>query len=316
VKTGWSRREFAALAAGTVAVPFGAIRSSAAAITAQDVIDRIKKDVGVDWNPETVDTFKAGDPASPLTGIAVTNLATLSVLDRAVKVRSNLIITCEPTFYGRVDRPTPPAGRGTGGTVAPAAAAEASTAAPPPRPDPVFAAKRDFIARHRLVVWRFSDHWRRRTPDPFAQGLADTLGWSRFRSQTDPSRVSIPPTTLAALALSLKKKLDARGGIRVVGDGRLVVQTVGLLPATTAIQAALKMLPNVDVIIAGEVREWESVEYVRDHVTAGEKKALITIGRLLSEEPGMKLCARWLQGIVPEVRTNWIANGDPYWRPA
>ena len=182
MRTGWSRREFAALAAGTVAAPFVVTRSSAAALTAQDVVDRIKKHVGVDWNPETVDTFKAGDPASPVTGIAVTSLATLSVLDRAVKAGSNLIITCEPTFYARADRPTPPAGRGAGGAAAPAAAAEARTAAPPPRPDPVFAAKQDFIARHRLVVWRFSDHWRRRTPDPFAQGLADALGWSRFRS--------------------------------------------------------------------------------------------------------------------------------------
>jgi putative NIF3 family GTP cyclohydrolase 1 type 2 len=316
VTTGWSRREFAALAAGTVAAPFAFVRSSAAPITAQDVVDRIKKHVGVDWNAETVDTFKAGDPASAVTGVAVTSMATLSVLDRAVKGGSNLIITCEPTFYTRADRPTPPAGRGAGGAAAPAAVAEARPAAPPPRLDPVFAAKQDFIARHRLVVWRFSDHWRRRTPDPFAQGLADALGWSRFRSETDPSRVSVPATTLAALASYLKKRLDARGGIRIVGDERLTVQTVGLLPATTAIQAGLKMLPNVDVIIAGEVREWESVEYVRDHVSAGEKKALITIGRVLSEEPGMNLCARWLQGIVPEVRTNWIANGDPYWRPA
>ena len=128
--------------------------------------------------------------------------------------------------------------------------------------------------------------------------------------------MSIPATTLAALALYLKKKLDARGGIRVVGDERLAVQTVGLLPATTAIQAALKMLPTVDVIIAGEVREWESVEYVRDHVTAGEKKALITIGRVLSEEPGMNLCADGCRRSCPRSGRHWIANGDPYWRPA
>ena len=84
MKTGWSRREFAALAAGTVAAPVSVARSSAKALTAQDVVDRIKKQVGVDWNPETVDTFKAGDPASPVTGNAVTSLATLSVLDRAI----------------------------------------------------------------------------------------------------------------------------------------------------------------------------------------------------------------------------------------
>ena len=51
---------------------------------------------------------------------------------------------------------------------------------PPPPPDPVFSAKDAFIKKHNLVVWRFSDHWRLRTPDPFAQGLANVLGWSKF----------------------------------------------------------------------------------------------------------------------------------------
>jgi hypothetical protein len=60
----------------------------------------------------------------------------------------------------------------------------------------------------------------------------------------------------------------------VVGDPQLKVQKIGLLPGTTPIQAALSLLPSVDAVIAGEVREWESVEYVRDKVTAGEKKAL------------------------------------------
>ena len=61
------------------------------------------------------------------------------------------------------------------------------------------------------------------------------------------------------------------------------------------------MLPNVDAIVAGEVREWESVEYVRDKVFAGEKKGLILVGRVVSEEPGMAICADWLKTFVPEV---------------
>ena len=61
------------------------------------------------------------------------------------------------------------------------------------------------------------------------------------------------------------------------------------------------MLPNVDVIVAGEVREWETVEYVRDKVFAGEKKGLILVGRVVSEEPGMAICADWLKTFVPEV---------------
>ena len=47
------------------------------------MIERIKKEVGVPWRAETVDTFKAGDPNTPVTGVAVTMMATLDVLQRA-----------------------------------------------------------------------------------------------------------------------------------------------------------------------------------------------------------------------------------------
>jgi hypothetical protein len=117
------------------------------------------------------------------------------------------------------------------------------------------------------------------------------------------------------LSLDVGKRLNGRGGIRVVGDPRTRVQTVGLLPGTTPIQASLRMLPAVDAIVAGEVREWESVEYARDTVTAGGKKGLILVGRILSEGPGMKVCAQWLRTIVPELAATWIPSGDPYWRP-
>jgi hypothetical protein len=76
------------------------------------------------------------------------------------------------------------------------------------------------------------------------------------------------------------------------------------------------MLPDVDVIIAGEVREWESVEYVRDQAFSGAHKGLILVGRVVSEEPGMELCANWLKTFISEVPIRHIAAGDPYWRPA
>ena len=95
-----------------------------------------------------------------------------------------------------------------------------------------------------------------------------------------------------------------------------MMRRIGLLPGTTSIQAALRMLPNVDAIVAGEVREWESVEYVRDKVFAGEKKGLILVGRIVSEEPGMEVCANWLRSFVPEVPIRHIPAGDPYWRPS
>jgi putative NIF3 family GTP cyclohydrolase 1 type 2 len=299
-----SRREFAALAAAAAVAPFAGAKSvSAAAMTAEEVIARIKKNIGVEWKTDSVDTVKAGDPSTVATGIVTTSMATLAVLQQAVKAGANIVITAEPTFYARADVPTPPAGRGAPNAVA----------APPDR---VFTAKNEFITRNKLVVFRLSDHWRQRRPDPFVQGIADVLRWSKYQSAGDPQRFEIPALTLETLASNMKSALRSRGGIRVIGDPRAMVQRIGLLPGTTPIQAALKMLPTVDVIVAGEVREWESVEYARDNVFAGEKKGLVLVGRVVSEEPGMEACANWLKTVISDVPIRHLSVGDPYWRPS
>jgi putative NIF3 family GTP cyclohydrolase 1 type 2 len=296
-----TRRKFVELAAAAPLLT----RSIGAAVTAQQVADRIRKNIGVDWKPDTVDTFKAGDPSTAVTGIVTTSLASLDVLNRAVNSGANLIITCEPTFYAKADTPTPPVRRPFGQPDAPL---------PPPTADPVFSAKDAFLKKHNLVVYRLSDHWRLRNPDPFAQGFADTLGWAK--NSGDTKHLSIPETSLDALVMHTKKALQSRGGLRVVGDPQLRVRTVALLPGSTPIEASLAALPGVDAILAGEVREWESVEYVRDTIDLGGKKALILTGRIVSEEPGMQLCAQWLKTIFPEVASHWISAGDPYWRPS
>ena len=300
-----SRREFVRLgAAGAAAAPWvlDPTAIGAATVTAQDIVERVRKAVGVDWKAGTVDTFKAGDPSTPITGIVTTSLATIGVMRQAVKGGANLIVTAGPTFYSRADTATPPAGRGRG-TVA------------PPVPDPVFTAKNDFIKAHALVVWRFSDHWRLRAPDPFAHGLTAALGWARYATNGDPGRLTVPAVTLEALAARVKSRLGARGGVRVVGRPKTRVRTIGVLPGTRPIQDTVALLPQVDAIIAGEIREWESSEYARDVVNAELGKGLILVGRSLSEDAGMKVCADWLRPIVPEAPVRWLPAGDPYWRP-
>ena len=297
-----SRRQFAALAAAAAAAPFtqNGRLSAADPITADQVIDRIRKNIGVEWKPDSVDAIKAGNPSTRVSGVVTTSMATLPVLRQAVKTGSNFVISAQPTFFGRADSPTPPPPRGGG----------------PPAPDAVFQAKNEFITKNNLVIFRLSDHWKLRQPDPLVQGLAAALGWTRYQSSADPSRIEMQAVTLETLASNVRTALRARGGIRVMGQEKLPVRRVGLLPGTTAIQAALTMLPDVDLIIAGEVREWESVEYVRDQVFSGASKGLILIGRVVSEEPGMAACADWLKAFVPEVPVRHIAAGDPYWRPA
>ena len=119
-----------------------------------------------------------------MTGIVTTSLATIDVMRRAMQAGANLIITSGPTFYSRADSPTPAGRRGAG----------------PPPSDPVFTAKQKFITEQRLVVWRLSDHWRARTPDPFAEGFGDAFGWAKYRISGDPRRITVPAITLEALA--------------------------------------------------------------------------------------------------------------------
>jgi len=192
-----SRREFVALTAGgAAAAPLASIRQTvlyaAAGLTAQDVVDRIKKNVGIEGRADTVDTFKAGDPATVVTGVVTTSMATLAVLRLSVKAGANLIITSGPTFYGRADAPNP-------------AVANLN--------DPIFAAKNELIKSERLVICRFSDHWRARTPDPLVQGLRDAFGWSRFTPADDPARMSIPAVEARARGSSVVGLTSRAGAV-------------------------------------------------------------------------------------------------------
>jgi putative NIF3 family GTP cyclohydrolase 1 type 2 len=359
-----SRRDFVALAAaGAVAAPVSlknGLARAAAAVTAQEIVDRVKKNIGVDWSSDDVDTFKAGDPSTVVTGVVTTSMATLDVLQKAVQAGANFIITAAPTFYSRADLSTP-AGRGfgaggaggrgqlqgrgaaPGGTgsspasasgpgtgasapmppapampqsvVPPAQPAAAAVPPTPPPPDPVYAGKNAFIEKHKLVVFRLSHHWNQRKPDPRAQGLATMMAWTKYKVGDDGLYYEVPAITLEALASQLKKSLGARGGIRAIGDRAMTVRRIGLLPGYTLIPASIAMLPDVDVIVAGEVQEWEAATYVQDVVFAGVKKGFISIGRVVNEAPGMQVCADWLKTIVSEVPIRFVPAGDLYWRP-
>ena len=246
--------------------------------------------------------MKAGEPSTDRQGGRDQSMATMTVLQQALKARANIVITTKPTFYSRADvadgarRPW----RGAG-TLA---------------PDPVFAAKNEFIVRNRLVVFRLSDHWQQRRPDPRVQGLATAFGWSKHQAADNPQRSIVPAMGLDALAGNVRDALRSRGGIRVIGDPRIAGDADRAASRTTPIQAALKMLPAVDVIVAGEVREWETVEYVRDKVFAGEKKALVLVGtRHIGRTGDGRSAPDWLKTFVSEVPIRHISAGDPFWRP-
>ena len=264
-------------------------------LTARDVIARIQQQVGVPWRSDTVDTFKAGNPDSPVSGIAVTMMATLDVLQRAAAAGDNLIITHEPTFFDHLD---------------------ISDQLPEKDTDPVLAAKRQFIAEHDLVIWRFHDHWHARNPDGIEAGMVHALGWEKFQDANNQYLFTIPEIPLEKLAAEIKRKLGIRI-IRVVGDPGLRITKLALAPGAAGLtrQAKALEMPEVQALVIGEAQEWEAVEYVADAVSEGRQKSLIILGHIPSEQAGMEECTSWLKTFVTEVPIQFVPAREPFWSP-
>jgi len=282
-----SRREFI-LSATASLLASRAPRAHQNSVTAQQVGDRIRSGVGVAWRPQTNDGFKAGDPSTALTGIAVTVMASTDVLRRAAAAGQNLIVTQEPLFYSANDDPGNRA------------------------KDAIYQAKKTYIDDHHLVVFRFAEHWNARQPNESAKALAAALKWTTEVADA-PQTYRIAETTLEGLAAQLRSRLPIRGGLRMVGQPNMRVRLVCLAPGTTSLSMAVSSLQRADVLLAGEPREWEAVPYTLDTWSAGSGKGLIAIGRMISEGPGMQACAGWIRSLVPEVRVDVIPVDDPYW---
>ena len=71
----------------------------------------------------------------------------------------------------------------------------------------------------------------------------------------------------------------------------------------------------MQVLIAGETREWETVEYVTDAHTEGRAKALILLGHIASEQAGMEECAKWLRTFVTGVPIEFLPTADMWAAP-
>ncbi len=283
-----SRRWFLSAAPGLVVAD--SLLAQGGDLTARQVTERIQKNVGVPWRSQTVDTFKAGNPDTAVKGIATTVMATFDVLQRAARAGRNFVITHEPTFYNHEDDTKDFSG------------------------DAVYRAKQSFIEKNNMVVWRFHDHWHARRPDGILTGMLEILGWDKYRNPDNPRVLAMPATSLEALARDMQKRLKVRT-MRVIGDPAMPVSKVALNPGYGSLQSDTRTLarPDVDVLVIGESREWEGIEYAQDAIAAGMKKGLIVLGHAISEENGMNECAKWLRTFVTEVPVEFIPAGEPFW---
>ena len=282
-----NRRSFTAVLAPAAALA----QDAGVTLTARQVIGKIRENLGVAWREPTVDTVKAGDPDTPVQGIATTVMATLDVLHRAAAQGKNFIVTHEPTFYNHEDKTQDF------------------------EQDPIYQAKQEFIAKNKMVVFRFHDNWHAHQPDLMLTGLAQRLGFTRLATTADPRLFEIPSTTLDKLARDIQARLKAQT-MRVVGKPETRISRIILNPGYASLMGTVRGLAAADLFIAGEAREWEGVEHAFDAVAAGQHKALILLGHAISEDPGMAECAAWLRTFLTNMPIAFIPAGEPFWRPA
>src|SRR5688572_326945 len=87
-----SRRDFmsvSAMLAASAATGFG----QSAALTAGQVVDRIKANLGVPWREGPTDSVQPGDATTPVTRIGTTVVSTFDVIKRAAAARKNMVIS-------------------------------------------------------------------------------------------------------------------------------------------------------------------------------------------------------------------------------
>jgi putative NIF3 family GTP cyclohydrolase 1 type 2 len=266
-----------------------ALAQSPVPLTADQVLDRIRKNIGVPWREQTVDNIVFGSGSSAVKGIATTMMATFDVVKRSVAAGQNLIVSHETPVYMHQDDVKPLAS------------------------DATYLAKKEFIEKNQAVVFHFHDHWHAHHPDGIGAGMVRELGWEKNVDPENPRRYVFPGTPLAQFSKDMQSKLNART-MRVVGDPKLPVTKVSAAWGYMS-SVAMAARPDLEVLVVGETREWEVVEYIQDCIAAGQKKALIVIGHVLSEQSGMKYCAEWLKTLVPEVPVQFIAAPEPFWNP-
>jgi putative NIF3 family GTP cyclohydrolase 1 type 2 len=286
-----TRRQFITRGAAALVV-LGAVRASegepgeTGGLTIREVIDRILEDVPP--GPEdTVDTVKVGDPDQPVTGIVTTFLASDEVIDEAIALGANLVITHEPTFYNHRDRVDWLEG------------------------DEVYEHKRRLLETSGIVVWRFHDGIHRLEPDGVIVGVLEELGWQKYARPDKPSVCDIPPATLRELAALFEERLGTKR-VLAVGDTRRRYRSVGLMVGAAGGESQMRFLreTGVEVLVVGELAEWETSEYVRDAAHAGQDRAVLVVGHAASEEPGMKWLVGWLRARFPGLKITHVPLRD------
>lgn len=258
-------------------------------LTVQQVIDIILQNIPGAPFPQTVDTIKIGSGNQVVSGIATTMFATNAIIEKAAAAGINFIIAHEPTFYSHTDDV---------GWL---------------QNDRVFQYKQELLKKHNMVVWRFHDYIHAHKPDGVMMGVLTALGWGKYYNPVKPHLLNIAPSSLKNIIELTKSKLGITH-VKYIGNPLQSIQSVALIPGAAGGRMQIESIRNdqPDLLICGELNEWETSEYIRDLQYMGNKTALLVLGHIVSEEPGLEWLVKWLQPQVPDIKITHIPSGDAF----
>ena len=290
-----NRRKFITATATTAGVLLAAPAMSKAsriftvsdAYTVKQVMDMFISQIKGAPFANTVDTLKAGSPDILITGIVTTMFATIEVIRKAIELGANFIIAHEPTFYNHTDDVTWL------------------------QNDDVYRCKADLLKKHNIAVWRNHDYIHSLVPDGVTKGVLAQLEWQQYADAAIPNIITLPPISLKDLISHAKKKLNIEQ-VRFIGDPAQSCKRVLLIPGSAGGRRQIEAIGQVkpDVLICGEISEWETAEYVRDARAKGDNLSLVILGHIASEEPGSEFMRNWLKEKFPSIKATHISSGN------
>jgi putative NIF3 family GTP cyclohydrolase 1 type 2 len=256
--------------------------------TVQEVIDLVTASVPGSPFKQTVDTLKAGSGSQKVTGIVTTMFATCEVITETAKLGANFIIAHEPTFYNHLDETEWLSN------------------------SEVYKYKRELLQKNNIAVWRCHDYVHAHRPDGVLAGVLNQLGWDKYADGSNPWILNMPTTSFGDLIKDVKKKLGIEQ-VRKIGNLNSPIKKVALIPGAAGGRTQINLLQNAkpDLLIVGEISEWETAEYVRDAEFMGSNSALLVLGHALSEEPGSEWMLNWLKPQLPGISITHIPAKNP-----
>ncbi len=256
-------------------------------ITVGDIMDLFMKEVPNAPIHNTVDTLKSGSRDIVVTGVITTMFATIDIIKKAIALNANFIIAHEPTFYNHPD--------------------EVNWL----QNDDVYQYKKDLLQQHNIAVWRNHDSVHSLLKDGVREGVLAQLGWKEYDSGTANNIVTIPSMSLQKLINHAKNKMNIQT-LRYIGNLNQSCKKILLMPGSVGgnnqITAISKYKP--DVLMCGEIAEWETAEYVRDARAKGDDVSLIVLGHIASEEGGSEWMKNWLLKNVPGIMATHVPAGN------